>query len=70
MSRSSYLLLPLMVLLLSGCAMQIADRIKNQERLEKSSEAYRNCLGQNLSAPERCKALKEIYDADRAIVDR
>jgi hypothetical protein len=54
--------------LLSGCG--IADHYKAQDRMEKSQDAYRNCVATNLNNASKCDALKAIYEADKAAFER
>lgn len=48
---------------LSACG--IADHIKAREQMEKSEDAYRNCISENLNDPSKCDPLKAIYERDK-----
>jgi hypothetical protein len=49
---------------LSSCG--IADHYESQGRMEKSQDAYRNCLVSNNGDESKCPTLKAIYEEDRA----
>lgn len=49
---------------LSACS--IADHFQAESRMNKSGEAWRNCVAANLKDPSQCGPLKAIYDKDKA----
>ena len=53
---------------LSGCV--IADHIKAQNRMERSQDAYRNCVVANPGDSEKCAALKAFYEEDKAAFEK
>jgi hypothetical protein len=53
---------------LSACG--IADHYQAQSRMEKSQDAYRQCLLQNTADPRRCDELKKFYEEDKAEFER
>ena len=65
MSKTS--LLATLVLVSSsfyGCF--IADHYLAQNRMNKSQDAYRDCIVANPENPDKCTALKNIYEEDKA----
>jgi uncharacterized low-complexity protein len=50
-------------LALAACA--IADHYQAQSRMEKSKEAYQNCVALHLKDPGECDPLKAIYEQDK-----
>jgi hypothetical protein len=61
------LAIALMVLPLSGCGPHIVDRIKNQERVAEAGRDYRKCLLDNTGEPQRCEALRQVWEAEKAV---
>lgn len=49
---------------LTSCG--IADHYTAQSRMEKSQDAYRNCLVSNVGDEGKCSTLKAIYEDDKA----
>jgi hypothetical protein len=54
----------MMLVGLSACS--IADHYQAQSRMEKSQDAYRQCLLQNAADQRRCDELKKFYEEDKA----
>jgi hypothetical protein len=68
MSKFSMIALPLIAAALSSCS--IADHYTAQDRMEKSQDAYRNCLVSNSSDETKCTTLKAIYEEDKAVYEK
>jgi hypothetical protein len=65
MSKASLVISSALVAVgLSACG--IADHFNAQNRMEKSQDAYRTCLGTHTSDAGQCDTLKAFYDADKA----
>jgi hypothetical protein len=52
------------VMALTACS--IADHFQAESRMNKSGEAWRNCVAANLKDPSQCDPLKAIYEKDKA----
>lgn len=48
-------------LALNGCAMMIADHIMDRQQSDKSHDAYRKCLVDNLNNPGKCEPLRVVF---------
>ena len=53
---------------LSACG--IADHYQAQSRMEKSEDAYRQCLLQHTADPASCNELKKFYEQDKAAYEK
>ena len=49
---------------LSGCG--IADHFTAQSRMDDAEKSYRTCLNANVSNPQTCAPLKQVWDTDKA----
>lgn len=60
------------LLLLAGSlsACGIADHYQAQGRMEKSEDAYRQCLLQHTVDPTSCNELKKFYEQDKATYEK
>ena len=61
---------PSMLLASSLSACGIADHYQAQSRMEKSQDAYRQCLLQHTADPASCNELKKFYEEDKAAFDK
>jgi hypothetical protein len=68
MSKFSLLALHLVAAALSSCS--IADHYTAQGRMEKSQDAYRNCLVSNSGDETKCATLKAIYEEDKTAYEK
>ena len=53
---------------LSACG--IADHYQAQSRMEKSEDAYRQCLLQHTADPASCNELKKFFEQDKAAYEK
>lgn len=53
---------------LSACG--IADHYQAQSRMEKSQDAYRQCVAQHTADSASCNELKKFYEEDKAAYDK
>jgi uncharacterized lipoprotein len=59
------------VVLMNGlCGCGIADHYQAQSRMEKSQDAYRQCLLQNTADASRCSELKQFDEQDKAAYEK
>jgi len=68
MAKLTPLSLLLPILFLTSCS--IADHYTAQGRMEKSQDAYRNCLVSNNGDESKCATLKSIYLEDKAAYEK
>jgi hypothetical protein len=60
----------LMLLACSLSACGIADHYQAQGRMQKSEDAYRQCLVQHTADPTSCNELKKFYEEDKAAYEK
>jgi hypothetical protein len=68
MRIKAFLAAAFMALSMNGCS--IADHFQARDRMDKSGDAYRNCVASNLRDPSVCEPLKAIYENDKAAYER
>jgi len=60
----------LMLLAFSLSACGIADHYQALSRMEKSEDAYRQCLLRHTADPASCDQLKKFYEQDKAAYEK